>query len=63
MSREQNKIRANVPCLYRDGGKTAMPAVTCASKCSACGFNPAVKEKRLARMGWRKDEKGAFVKC
>jgi hypothetical protein len=63
MSRDQNKIKANVPCLYREGGRLTMPAVTCASKCAVCGFNPAVKEDRLARLGWRRNEKGDFERC
>ena len=50
------KNRMNVPCGYRGWDVKRhrfvyrYPAVDCETGCVSCGWNPAVKERRLKRM-------------
>ena len=55
------KRSMNAPCLYLEEGKGGhiirhAPAVDCEWDCDHCGFNPRVKERRLAKLGHRKTD-------
>ena len=55
------KRSMNAPCLFLEEGKGGhiirhAPAVDCEWDCDHCGFNPRVKERRLAKLGYRKTD-------
>lgn len=60
-SHDSMKRTINAPCLFTEEGKGGhiirhAPAVDCDWNCENCGFNPRVKERRLAKIGNRKND-------
>lgn len=60
-SHDSMKRSMNAPCLFVELDKAGRkirhaPAVDCEWNCENCGFNPLVKQRRLAKIGSRKND-------
>lgn len=62
-SNPRKKENANAPCSFVQWNEAAQsdelhwPHVLCALDCDHCGWNPAVKERRLERLRKNKDRR------
>lgn len=60
-SHDNMKRTINAPCLFFEVDKSGhtirhAPAVDCDWNCENCGFNPKVMQRRLAKIGNRKND-------
>lgn len=62
MVKEKLRRQKNAPCGFESFNtvkqitETIYPPVNCSFKCEECGWNPEAANRRLRRMGYKKEE-------